>query len=103
MENRVKEQQLDLYADRTSCTRMRSNQLGLSLSAVAYEGVDALSRLGLRGTALAKATVGAPSTQRLKIGAQVRVSVRSWVNRGKKVSSRLRSIHPPVLPPPPMR
>lgn len=94
MENRVKEQQLDLYADRTSCTRMRSNQLGLSLSAVAYEGVDALSRLGLRGT---------PSTQRLKIGAQVRVSVRSWVNRGKRASSRLRSIHPPVLPPPPMR
>ena len=45
MENRLKEQQLDLYADRTSCTRMRSNQLRLYLSAVAYELMHALRRL----------------------------------------------------------
>lgn len=76
MENRLKEQQLDLYADRTSCTRMRSNQLRLYLSAVAYEVVHALRRLGLRGTAFAKATVGTVRTRLLKIGAQVRVSVR---------------------------
>ena len=76
MENRLKEQQLDLYADRTSCTRMRSNQLRLYLSAVAYEVVHALRRLGLRGTAFAKATCGTVRTRLLKIGAQVRVSVR---------------------------
>ena len=76
MENRLKEQQLDLYADRTSCTRMRSNQLRLYLSAVAYELMHALRRLGLRGTAFAKATCGTVRTRLLKIGAQVRVSVR---------------------------
>ncbi len=76
MENRLKEQQLDLYADRTSCTRMRSNQLRLYLSAVAYELMHALRRLGLRGTAFAKATSGTLRTRLLKIGAQVRVSVR---------------------------
>ncbi len=76
MENRLKEQQLDLFADRTSCTRMRSNQLRLYLSAVAYEVVHALRRLGLRGTAFAKATSGTLRTRLLKIGAQVRVSVR---------------------------
>ena len=76
MENRLKEQQLDLYADRASCTRMRSNQLRLYLSAVAYELMHALRRLGLRGTAFAKATCGTVRTRLLKIGAQVRVSVR---------------------------
>ena len=76
MENRIKEQQLDLFADRTSCTRMRSNQLRLYLSAVTYEVMHALSRLGLRGTAFAKATVGTVRTRLLKIGALVRVSVR---------------------------
>ena len=55
MENRLKEQQLDLYADRTSCTRMRSNQLRLYLSAVAYADACVASE-SLRGTAFAKAT-----------------------------------------------
>ena len=73
---RLKEQQLDLYADRASCTRMRSNQLRLYLSAVAYELMHALRRLGLRGTAFAKATCGTVRTRLLKIGAQVRVSVQ---------------------------
>ena len=52
------------------------NQLRLYLSAVAYELMHALRRLGLRGTAFAKATVGTVRTRLLKIGAQVRVSVR---------------------------
>ena len=55
---------------------MRSNQLRLYLSAVAYEMMHALRRLGLRGTAFAKATSGTLHTRLLKIGAQVRVSVR---------------------------
>ncbi len=76
MENRIKEQQLDLYADRTSCMRLRSNQLRLYLSAVAYELVHALRRLGLRGTEFARATCGTLRTRLLKIGAQVRVSTR---------------------------
>jgi hypothetical protein len=76
MENRIKAQQLDLFADRTSCTRMRSNQLRLHLSAVAYEVMHALSRLGLRGTSFAKATCGTVRTRLLRLGAQVRVSVR---------------------------
>ena len=89
MENRIKEQQLDLYADRTSCARMRSNQLRLYLSAVAYEVVHALRRLGLRGTAFAKATVGTVRTRLLRIGAQVRVSVR-------RVKVALASGHPHI-------
>ena len=80
---------MDLYADRTSCTRMRSNQLRLYLSAVAYEVMHAVSRLGLRGTAFAKATCATVWTRLLKIGAQVRVSVR-------RVKVALTSGHPHI-------
>jgi hypothetical protein len=81
MENRIKEQQLYLFADRTSCATMRANQLRLWLSSVAYTLLNALRRLGLSGTALAKATCQTIRLKLLKIGAQIRVTVRKvWVH-----------------------
>lgn len=74
-ENRIKEQQLDLFADRTSTTAFKSNQLRLWLSSVAYTLMQALRTL-LEGTELERATCGSIRTKLLKIGAQVRVSVR---------------------------
>ena len=76
MENRIKEQQLDLFADRTSTAFMRSNQIRLWLSSVAYTLLQALRRLGLAGTELENAQCGTIRLKLLKIGAQVRVSVR---------------------------
>lgn len=76
MENRIKEQQLYLFADRTSTHEMRSNQLRLYLSSMAYTLMLALRRLGLQGTELAKAQCHTIRLRLLKIGAQVRVSVR---------------------------
>jgi hypothetical protein len=76
MENRIKEQQLDMFADRTSSHWMRSNQLRLWLSSVAYTLVSALRTLGLRGTEMARAQCGTIRQRLLKIGAQVKVSVR---------------------------
>jgi len=76
MENRIKECQLDLYADRTSAHTMRANQLRLSFASLAYVLVCALRRLGLAHTRLADATCGTIRLKLLKIGAQVRVSVR---------------------------
>jgi hypothetical protein len=81
MENRIKEQQLWLFADRTSCATMRANQLRLWLSSVAYTLMQALRRLGLKGTKLAKAQCGTIRLKLLKIGAAVRVTVRKvWVS-----------------------
>ncbi len=81
MENRIKEQQLGLFADRTSTATMRANQLRLWLSTVAYLLMQALRRLGLKGTALAKAQCTTIRVKLLKIGAQVRVTVRKvWVS-----------------------
>jgi hypothetical protein len=76
MENRIKEQQLDLFADRTSTAMMRSNQLRLWLSSVAYMLMEALRRLGLAGTEMARAQCGTIRTRLLKIGGQIKVSVR---------------------------
>jgi len=76
MENRIKECQLDLYADRTSAHTMRANQLRLWLASFAYVLICALRRLGLAHTRLAAATCGTIRLKLLKIGAQVRVSVR---------------------------
>lgn len=76
MENRIKECQLDLFADRTFCHTMRSNQLRLWFASFAYVLVSALRRLGLSGTKLADATCGTIRLKLLKIGAQVKVSVR---------------------------
>ncbi len=81
MENRIKEQQLGLFADRTSTATMRANQIRLWLSSVAYVLLHALRRLGLQGTALARAQCDTIRLKLLKIGAQVRVTVRKiWVS-----------------------
>jgi hypothetical protein len=81
MENRIKEQQLALFADRTSTSWMRSNQLRLYFSSFAYILVHALRRLGLEGTELAKAQCDTIRLKLFKIGAQIRVSVRKvWIS-----------------------
>jgi len=76
MENRIKEQQLDLFADRTSAARMRSNQLRLYFSSLAYVLLHHLRRVGLRGTQMARAQCGTIRLKLLKIGALISVSVR---------------------------
>jgi Transposase DDE domain group 1 len=76
VENRIKEQQLDLFADRTSAATMRANQLRLWFASFAYVLLDALRRIGLRHTQFATATCGTIRLKLLKIGAQVRQSVR---------------------------
>ncbi len=80
MENRIKEQ-FSLFADRVSAGTMRANQMRLYLSAMAYILVSGLRRLGLKGTELAQAQVSTIRTKLLKIGAQIRVTVRKvWVS-----------------------
>jgi Transposase DDE domain group 1 len=76
MENRIKECQLDLFADRTSTHTMRANQLRLWFAAMAYVLIAALRRIGLRHTQFAKAACGTIRLKLLKIGALVRLSVR---------------------------
>lgn len=76
MENRIKEQQLDLFADRTSSTRMKANQLRLWFSTAAYLLLHQLRRLGLKGTTMARAQCQTIRLKLLKIGAQIRISVR---------------------------
>jgi hypothetical protein len=76
MENRIKECQLDLFADRTSAATMRANQLRLWFAAMAYVLLCALRRIGLAHTQFAQATCGTIRLKLLKIGALVRVSVR---------------------------
>jgi hypothetical protein len=80
LENRIKEQQLCLFADRTSCRTMRANQIRLALSTVAYVLLRALREFGLKGTSLAAAQAGTIRLKLLKIGAVVRITVRKvWV------------------------
>ncbi len=79
MENRIKECQLDLFADRTSAASMRANQLRLWFASFAYVMIAALRRIGLAGTRLAQASCGTIRLKLLKIGALVRVSVRRVV------------------------
>ena len=76
MENRIKECQLDLYADRTSTATMRANQLRLWFHSMAYVLLCALRRIGLHDTDFAHATCGTIRLKLLKIGALVRISVR---------------------------
>jgi hypothetical protein len=76
MENRIKECQLDLYADRTSAATMRANQLRLWFHSMAYVLMCALRRIGLHDTAFANATCGTIRLKLLKLGATVRISVR---------------------------
>jgi hypothetical protein len=76
MENRIKECQMDLFADRTSANTMRANQLRLWLSSMAYVLLCALRRIGLQQTRFAKASCGSIRLALLKIGAVVTTSVR---------------------------
>lgn len=81
MENRIKEQQLALFADRTSTHELRSNQLRLYFSSFAYVMMQTLRRLGLVGTDLAQAQCDTIRLKLFKVGAQLRVSVRKvWVS-----------------------
>ena len=80
MENRIKEQQLHLFADRTSTATMRANQIRLFFSSIAYVLLEALRRLGLTGTVMAEAQCQTIRLKLLKIGALIQVTVRKvWV------------------------
>jgi hypothetical protein len=78
-ENRIKEQQLGLFADRTSCQSFLANQFRVLLSAAAYVLVETLRRIGLAGTELANAQVGTIRLKLLKIGGRIVRSVRRVV------------------------
>jgi hypothetical protein len=103
MENRIKEQ-FSLFADRVSDETMRANQLRLYFSSMAYVLVCGLRRLGLKGTEMAQAQAGTIRTRLLKIGAQVRVSVRRvrlllaasypWASLFAQVHANLRAAAP---------
>jgi hypothetical protein len=79
MENRIKEQQLGLFADRTSCHAFLANQFRVLLSAAAYVLVETLRREGLTGTELASAQVSTIRLKLLKIGGRIVRSVRRVV------------------------
>ena len=76
MENRIKECQADLFADRTSAASFRANQLRLWFASLAYVLLCALRRIGLRHTGFAEATCGTIRLKLLKIGALVTTRVR---------------------------
>ena len=76
MENRIKEQQLALFADRTSSSKMKANQLRLWFSTAAYLLIHQLRRLGLKHTTMARAQCDTIRLKLLKIGAQIKISVR---------------------------
>jgi hypothetical protein len=81
MENRIKEQQLALFADRTSTHWMASNQLRLYLTAFAYIVMETLRRLALAGTEVAQAQCHTIRLKLFKVGAQIRVTVRKiWLS-----------------------
>ena len=81
MENRIKEQQLDLFADRTSAHTMRANQLRLYFSSFAYVLMHALRRLGAEGTQFARAQCSTIRLKLLKIGARVKITARRvWLS-----------------------
>jgi len=76
MENRIKEQQLMMFADRTSCETLRANQVRLYMSTVAYIVMRALREFGLQGTEMAQAQCHTIRVKLLKLGAVIRVTVR---------------------------
>lgn len=104
MENRIKEQQLYLFADRTSAGTMRANQLRLWLSAAAYVLFVAVREFGLPGTELQRAQCETIRSKLLKIGARVRVTFRKiwlsfsesypWQRLFRQVLLNLRRIRP---------
>ena len=71
MENRIKEQQLDLFADRTSCHGWWANQFRLLLSSMAYTLLETIRRIALKGTEMARAQAGTIRLKLLKIGAVI--------------------------------
>ena len=87
MENRIKECQLNLFADRTSAKTMRANQLRLWFASFAYVLVDSLRRLGLKHSRLEPATCGSIRLKLLKLGARVTTSVR-------RIKVSMASAHP---------
>jgi hypothetical protein len=87
MENRIKEQQLDLFADRTSCHHWWANQFRLLLSSMAYVLFETIRRLGLEGTELAKATCGTIRLKLIRIGAIV-------LRNTRRIRLHLSSAHP---------
>ena len=87
MENRIKEQQLDLFADRTSCHGWWANQFRLLLSSLAYTLIEAIRRVALRGTELARAQCGTIRLKLLRIGAIV-------IRNTRRVRLLLSSAHP---------
>ncbi len=87
MENRIKEQQLDMFSDRTSCHRWWSNQLRLLLSSLAYILIESMRRLALKGTELAKAQCKTIRLKLFKIGAVV-------VRNTRRVRMHLASSYP---------
>ena len=100
MENRIKEQQLWLFAARSSCATMRANQLRLWFSSVAYTLMVALRRLGLQGTKLAQAQCGTIRLKLLKMGAQIRLTVRKiWVSLSESYPYQqlFRQVYPPYV------
>lgn len=81
MENRIKEQQLCLFADRTSTSLMMSNQLRLWFSSIAYVLINAFRKCALAGTTMAHAQCSTIRLKLLKIGALIRISVRRiWIS-----------------------
>lgn len=76
MENRIKESQLDMLAGRTSCQRWWPNRFRLLLTSLAYTPIDAIRRLALQGTELARACVGAIRLKLFKIGAVILINSR---------------------------
>ena len=95
MENRIKEQPLGLFADRTSCAKRVANQFRLLLSGAAYVLMQTLREVGLAGTEFAKAQVGTIRLKRLKIAGRVMCSsrrVRVHLSSTCVVQSLLRSI-----------
>ena len=107
MENRIKEQPLYLYADRTSCHEFPANQFRLLLSSAAYVLVEALRRIGLKETALAQAQVHTIRLRLFKVAARVCSSVRRivfhfcsrypWQALFRQVAHRLRRCPRPCL------
>jgi hypothetical protein len=101
MENRIKEQQLDLFSDRTSCEKWWPTQFRLLLSSLAYVLLESIRRLALKGTDLAQATCGTIRLKLLKVGAvivrntrRIRFHLSSAGGGQRKIhNSGLRKIH----------
>ena len=86
-ENRIREQQQDLFGHQASCSKMRGNQLRLWFSSLAYVLMNELRRVGLKGTELERAQAGTIRLRLLKIGTLVTISRR-------RVRLAFSSVHP---------